>query len=70
MRVQVLAAKTYRLWRQEPSLSSLQFKKLRGGAGDRVSIRIGARHRAVGRIRGDTVQWVWIGTHEQYNKLV
>jgi hypothetical protein len=66
--VQALAAKTYRLWRDSPRHSSLRFKKLKGR--DLFSVRVGAHHRAVGRMRGDTAQWVWIGSHEDYNNLV
>ena len=27
-------------------------------------------HRALGHLFGDTIEWVWIGTHEEYNQLV
>jgi hypothetical protein len=49
---------------------SLDFKKLKGGAGNRFSVRIGDHHRAIGQLIGDTVEWVWIGSHEDYNKLI
>jgi len=49
---------------------SLDFKKLKGGAGNRFSIRVGDHHRAIGRLRGDVVEWVWIGSNEDYNKLI
>jgi hypothetical protein len=41
-----------------------------GGVGNRFSIRIGDHHRAIGQLMGDVVEWVWIGTHEEYNKLI
>jgi hypothetical protein len=66
---QRLADKTYRLWRNDPSHPSLSFKKLKGG-GERFSIRVGSHYRALGRIVKNGVEWVWIGTHEDYNTLV
>jgi hypothetical protein len=42
----------------------------RGGAGNRFSIRIGNHHRAIGQVMGDVVEWVWIGSHEDYNTLI
>ncbi|HEV2713822.1 MAG TPA: hypothetical protein VGU64_01070 [Terriglobales bacterium] len=37
---------------------------------NRFSIRIGDQHRAIGQLVGDIVEWVWIGSHEDYNKLL
>ena len=35
------------------------------------SVRIGDHHRALGYYESPTkFVWTWIGTHEQYNKLV
>lgn len=67
--VQALARKNYQLWLKDQQHPSLHFKKLKGG-GNRFSVRIGAHNRAVGHLVGDTVEWVWIGTHEEYNKLI
>jgi len=67
--VRKLARKNYDLWRRDHSHPSLDFKKLRGGIGNRFSIRIGNHHRAIGQSLGETVEWVWIGSHEDYNKL-
>jgi plasmid maintenance system killer protein len=55
--------------RSQSSLS-LDFKKLKGDKGNRFSIRIGDHYRAIGRLIGDVVEWVWIGSHEDYNKLM
>ena len=67
--VQQLAAKNYRLWLQNPSHPSLDFKKL-GGANERFSVRIGIHYRALGHLIPGGVEWVWIGSHEAYNKLI
>jgi hypothetical protein len=68
--VQSLARKNYQLWTRDHAHPSLEFKKLKGGGGNRFSVRVGNHHRAIGHLVGDTVEWVWIGTHEDYNKLV
>jgi hypothetical protein len=66
-----LARKNYDLWRRDHNYPSLDFKKLKGGGGNRFSVRIGDHHRAIGQSVGrDTVEWVWIGSHEDYNKLI
>jgi len=66
---QALAAKNYQLWLRNSAHPSLDFHRLRGSH-DRYSIRVGDRYRALGRIEKGTIAWVWIGTHEEYNRLV
>jgi len=39
--VQKLASKSYDLWRRDHNYPSLDFKKLKGGNGNRFSVRIG-----------------------------
>ena len=69
--VRRLARKNYDLWQRDHNHPSLDFKKLKGGSGNRFSVRIGDHHRAIGQSAGrDTVEWVWIGSHEDYNKLI
>jgi len=68
--IRVRARKSYDLWKRDHSHPSLDFKKLKGGVGNRFSIRIGDHHRAIGQLMVDVVEWVWIGTHEEYNKLI
>jgi hypothetical protein len=67
--VQKLARKNHRLWLNDPAHPSLHFKPLRG-RGERFSVRVGDHYRAIGHRTGDGMEWVWIGTHEEYNKLV
>ena len=66
---QVLARKNYELWRLNHQHPSLHFKKLKSSE-DRFSIRIGDHYRAIGQIVDETVEWIWIGTHEDYSKLI
>jgi len=67
--VQRLAVKNYALWRADPRHPSLGFKRLHGGA-DRFSVRVGDHYHALAHATDQGVEWVWIGTHEEYNRLV
>ncbi len=67
--IQRLAVKNYRLWQQNPNHSSLDFKKL-GDANERFSVRVGIHYRSLGHLVPGGVEWVWIGSHEAYNKLI
>jgi hypothetical protein len=67
--VQELAVKNYHIWQSNSRHPSLHFRRLQGST-DRFSIRIGDHYRALGRVTGDTITWVWIGTHSEYDRLV
>lgn len=62
------AAKAYRLFLEDPGHPSLRFKKL-GGYDNVWSVRINEQYRAIGERNGDTVIWVWIGTHNDFDRL-
>jgi hypothetical protein len=34
------------------------------------SVRVGAHYRALGTEVEDGIVWVWIGTHDEYDKIV
>ena len=68
-RIQNLARKNYRLWKQNPSHPSLQFKRV-GKRKPVYSIRVGLGWRALGLNTDDTIIWFWIGSHAEYNELV
>ena len=67
--VKTLAVKNYHLWLRDPRHPSLSFRRLKGSE-DRFSIRVGDHYRALGRLKGDTITWVWIGRHAEYDRLV
>lgn len=67
--VQELATKNYRLWQRDPQHPSLHFRRLQGSR-DRFSVRVGDHYRALGTLTEDTITWVWIGTHAEYDRLV
>ena len=58
----------YRLFAASPEHPSLRFKKLQGG-GEFWSVRITDQYRAVGVRSGDTVEWIWVGTHNDFDNL-
>jgi hypothetical protein len=66
-KVQTVAREKYRLWQGDPFHPPLQFKPL---LADVWSVRIGQNYRALARRHDDMAVWFWIGTHEEYNKLI
>lgn len=64
--IQQRARAAYKLWRVNPSLPGLRFKRV----GDEVSIRIGRNYRALGLWEDDVVYWYWIGKHDDYDRHI
>jgi len=67
--VQAHARKAFRMWVEAPFHPALQFKQVHPTQ-PIYSVRVGIHWRALGVRRGDSVTWFWIGSHEDYNKLV
>ena len=64
--IQKLAKKNYKLLKSNPKHPSLHFKKVK----NYHSIRIGIRYRAVAVEIEDGLLWFWIGSHNDYDKLI
>ncbi len=64
--VQRLARKNFELLKNNQAHPSLQFKK----AGEYWSARVGKSHRALAIEDGADFVWVWIGHHDEYDRLV
>jgi hypothetical protein len=64
--IQRLADKNFRLWKINPWHPSLRFKSIKGRL---WSARVGDHYRAMAMVENDTATWIWIGTHESYNRL-
>jgi hypothetical protein len=65
--VQELTFKNYLLWLKNPRHPSIQFKPFHR---DLYSARVGEHYRVVGYFSApDELTWVWIGSHEDYNKF-
>jgi hypothetical protein len=62
------ARRAYRLFADNPAHNSLRFKKLAGHA-NLWSARVTLNVRAVGVRDGDTITCVWIGPHNDFDKL-
>ena len=67
--VQRLALKNFGLWKSNPNHSSLRYRRL-GGRENLVTARIGDHYRVLGLAEVGAVEWIWIGTHAEYNQLV
>ncbi len=68
-RIRREAREAYRLFRQNPRHPSLHFKPIHPTK-PVYSVRVGLDYRAVGTRDGDDIIWFWIGSHEEYDKLV
>jgi hypothetical protein len=66
--VQNLARESYALLRRDPAHHSLHFKKVKNG--QYRSVRIGYQYRALGVPVPGGVQWFWIGSHAEYDRLL
>jgi hypothetical protein len=66
--VKACARLAYQLFGQNPDHPSLRFKKLQG-VSNIWSVRISEQYRAVGIRSGDTIEWIWIGTHNEFDNL-
>jgi len=67
--IQKQARAAYRLFVIDPKHPSLKFKKLPPHV-DLWSVRISADYRAIGRWRGDSIVWFFVGSHADYDKLL
>jgi hypothetical protein len=64
--IQELAKKNFERLKADPFHPSLHFKKI----GKLWSVRVGLDYRALGLDKGDTVQWFWIGHHDEYPRII
>lgn len=64
--VQRIARKKFELLKANPSHPSLHFKKV----GKFWSVRAGINHRALAINDGEDFLWVWIGTHDEYERMI
>jgi hypothetical protein len=64
--VQSLARRNFELLKQNPGHPSLRFKKV----GRFWSARVRSNHRALAVQDGPDFIWVWIGDHDEYDRLI
>jgi len=65
-RIQELADENFKILKKNPRHPSLHFKKV----GRFRSVRVGNHYRALGVESPGGIVWFWIGTHEEYNRLI
>lgn len=67
--IQKEARKGFEVWKQDPS--AVGWKKLKA-QDDIYSVEIGKRYRAVGVLSKEysAVVWMFVGSHEDYNKYI
>lgn len=61
-----LADKNFALLKEDSRHPSLHLKHI----GELWSVRVGNHYRALGLEVPDGIQWIWIGTHADYDKML
>jgi hypothetical protein len=64
--VQKASKKNFELLKTNPFHPSLGFKKV----GKLWSLRVTIKHRAIALKDDDDFIWFWIGTHEEYERII
>lgn len=67
--IQEQTRRAYARFRENPSHPGLRFKKIQD-RGNVHSARITRDYRAPGTVEGDEVVWFWVGSHEEYERLI
>lgn len=64
--VQHLAQANFALLKRDPRHPSLRLKRV----GTYWSVRVGSHYRALGSDEQGGILWGWIGTHDEYDRLL
>ena len=64
--IRELADKNYELLKANPRHPSLQLKRIE----ELWSVRVGQHYRAIGVDASGGIQWIWIGSHADYDKFI
>lgn len=67
--IQRQSRKAYKLFIKNWSHPSLHFKRIHQTR-PIYSIRINLNYRAVGIMENEHIIWFWIGTHDEYERLI
>lgn len=67
--VKIRADSAYELWQINPNAHGLYFKRV-GKRKPVYSVRVGSGYRSLGILEGDAVVWFWIGTHDEYERIL
>lgn len=61
-----LADKNFELLKQNPRHPSLKLKRI----AELWSVRVGIHYRALGIDAPEGIQWIWIGSHADYDQFL
>ena len=64
--IRSLADKNFQFLKSNPRHPSLRLKRI----GELWSVRVGDHYRALGFDVQGGINWFWIGTHADYNKII
>lgn len=64
--IRKVADKKFKLLKENPSHPSLQFKKI----GELWPARVDQAYRALAVEDGGDFTWVWVGTHDEYERIL
>ena len=67
--VRAQAQRAYALFRSDPNHPGLRFKPVHPSR-PIYSVRIGIHYRALGVREGDDIVWFWVGSHDEYERLI
>lgn len=68
--VQREADEAYRRFKADPNAPGLNFERIQGTKAPLYSARVGRRYRALAGREGEVWVWFWIGSHQEYDKLL
>jgi len=64
--IRKIADNNFKILKNNSQHPSLHFKKI----GSSWSVRIGINHRALAIEDGEDIIWVWIGNHDEYERMI
>ena len=67
--IRILARKQYEIFKQNPYHPSLYFKRVHSNKSI-YSCRINISYRVIGILEENNINWFWIGSHDDYDKLL
>jgi len=67
--IQAQARRAYRRFRQNPLHPGLRFKQVDAELSV-YSVRVSKGYRALGQREGNAIVWFWIGSHDEYERLL
>lgn len=63
------ARKAFKLYETDPNHPGLNFERLHT-RGEYYSARVDQQYRVLAKRKPDHMLWFWIGTHDEYEKLI